>query len=79
MTILTIANKAHLPFIWYDLGNMPLTVVSGGQSDMNYDFTTVHQMNAVTTRPNFRKKARKGPALLLVALASATIYLTLVP
>lgn len=46
---------------------------------MNYDFTTVRQMNAVTTRPNFRKKARKGPALLLVALASATIYLTLVP
>lgn len=45
---------------------------------MNYDFTTVHQMNAVTTRPNFRKKSRKGPAVLLVALASAMAYFTLV-
>lgn len=45
---------------------------------MNYDFTTVHQMNAVTTRPNFRKKSRKGPALLLVALASAVTYIALV-
>ena len=45
---------------------------------MNYDFTTVHQMNAVTTRPNFRKKSRKGPVLLLVALASAVTYIALV-
>ena len=52
-------------------------MVSGRQSDMNYDFTTVHQMNAETTRPNFRKKSRKGTTLLLVALASATAYFTL--
>ena len=45
---------------------------------MNYDFTTVHQMNAVTTRPNFRKKSRKGPALLFVALALAVTYVALV-
>ena len=44
---------------------------------MNYDFTTVHQMNAVTTRPNFRKRSKKGPAFLLVAIASAAAYLTL--
>ena len=44
---------------------------------MNYDFTSVHQMNAVTTRPNFRKKSRKGPVLLILGLVSALTYVTL--
>ena len=45
---------------------------------MNYDFSSVQQMNAMTTRPNFRRRFRKGPVLLLVALASAVTYVTLV-
>ncbi len=45
---------------------------------MSNDFTRVQSMNAMTTRPNFRRKSRKGPALLLFALASAVTYVTLV-
>jgi len=42
---------------------------------MNNDFKRVSATNALSTRPNFkRRKSRKGPVLLLVAIASAMTY-----
>ena len=56
----------------------PLASVTKRQKIMSNDFSRVPLMNAMTTRANFRRKSRKGPALLLVALASAVTYVTLI-
>ena len=64
-----------------DLGNprsSPLASDTKRQIIMNQDFSRVQATNAMSTRPNFRRKSRKGPALLLLALASAVTYVTLV-
>ena len=64
-----------------DLGNprsSPLASDTKRQIIMNQDFSRVQAMNAMSTRPNFRQKLRKGPALLLFALASAVTYVTFV-
>ena len=45
---------------------------------MSNDFTRVPLMNAMTTRSNFKRRSRKGPVLLLVAVAAAVTYVTLV-
>ena len=59
-----------------DLGNprsSPLASVSKRHIIMNQDFTRVQSMNALSTRPNFRRRLRKGPGLLLATLAAVTI------
>ena len=64
-----------------DLGNprsSPLASDTKRQIIMNQDFSRVQAMNAMSTGPNFRQKPRKGPALLLFALASAVTYVTFV-
>ena len=64
-----------------DLGNprsSPLASDTKRQIIMNQDFSRVQAMNALSTRPNFRRKSRKIPALLLLALASAVTYVTFV-
>ena len=64
-----------------DLGNprsSPLASDTKRQIIMNQDFSRVQAMNAMSTRPNFRRKSRKGPALLLLALVSAVTYVTVV-
>ena len=64
-----------------DLGNprsSPLASDTKRQIIMNQDFSRVQAMNAMSTRPNFRGKSRKRPALLLFALASAVTYVTFV-
>ena len=64
-----------------DLGNprsSPLASDTKRQIIMNQDFSRVQAMNAMSTRPNFRRRSRKGPALLLFALASAVTYVTFV-
>ena len=45
---------------------------------MSYDFSNVQQMNAMSTRPNFRRKSRLKPALLVVTLASLAVSFALV-
>ena len=57
-----------------DLGNprsSPLASVNKRHVIMNQDFTRVQSMNALSTRPNFRRRSRKGPGLLLASLAAA--------
>ena len=64
-----------------DLGNprsSPLASDTKRQIIMNQDFSRVQAKNALSTRPNFRRKSRKGLALLLFALASAVTYVTFV-
>ena len=64
-----------------DLGNernWPLASDTKRQIIMNQDFSRVQAMNALSTRPNFRRKSRKRSALLLFALASAVTYVTFV-
>ena len=64
-----------------DLGNprsSPLASDIKRQIIMNQDFSRIQAMNAMSTRPNFRRKSRKGPALLLLALVSAVTYVTVV-
>ena len=57
-----------------ELGNpwsSPLASVNKRHVIMNQDFTRVQSMNALSTRPNFRRRSRKGPGLLFVSLAAA--------
>ena len=57
-----------------DLGNprsSPLASVNKRHVIMNQDFTRVQSMNALSTRPNFRRRSHKGPVLLLASLAAA--------
>ena len=57
-----------------DLGNprsSPLASVNKRHVIMNQDFTRVQSMNALSTRPNFRRRSRKGPGLFVVFLAAA--------
>ena len=56
----------------------PLASVKKRQDIMSNDFTRVPLMNAMTTRTNFKRKYRKGPALLLVVFASAVTYISFV-
>ena len=56
----------------------PLASVTKRQDIMSNDFNRVPLMNAITTRANFRRKSRKGPVVLLVALASAVTYVALI-
>ena len=56
----------------------PLASVNKRQDIVSNDFTRVPLMNAMTTRANFKRKSRKGPALLLVVFASAVTYIYLV-
>ena len=57
-----------------DLGNprsSPLASDTKRQIIMNQDFSRVQAMNALSTRPNFRRRLRKGPGLILATLAAA--------
>ena len=59
-----------------DLGNprsSPLASVNKRHIIMNQNLTRVQSMNALSTRPNFKRRSRKGPGLLLAILASATL------
>ena len=51
----------------------PLASVNKRQDTMRHDFTSVLATNALSTRPNFRRKSHRGPALLLVALVIFTL------
>ena len=62
----------------FDYRSSPLASVNKRQDIMSNDFTRVPLMNAMTTRTNFKRKSRKGPALLLVVFASAVTYIYLV-
>ena len=58
-----------------DLGNprsSPLASVNKRHVIMNQDFTRVQSMNALSTRPNFRRKPRKRAGLWLAAVAAVT-------
>ena len=58
-----------------DLGNprsSPLASANKRHVIMNQDFTRVQTMNALSTRPNLRRKSRKGPALLFAFFAAVT-------
>ena len=61
-----------------DLGNprsLPLASVNKRHVIMNQDFNRVQSMNALSTRPNFRRRSRTGRGLLLASLAvAATAY-----
>ncbi len=60
-----------------DLGNernWPLASDTKRHIIMNQDFTNVPATNAPIARPTIRRKSRKGPALLLLALTSAVGY-----
>ena len=60
-----------------DLGNernWPLASDTKRHIIMNQDFTNVPATNAPSTKPTIRRKSRKGPALLLLALTSAVGY-----
>ena len=57
-----------------DLGNprsSPLAYANKRHLTMNQDFTRVQSMNALSTRPNFKRRSRKGRGLLLASLAAA--------
>ena len=62
----------------FDHRSSPLASVNKRQDTMSNDFTRVPLMDAMTTRANFKRKSRKGPALLLVVFASAVTYIYLV-
>ena len=58
-----------------DLGNprsSPLASANKRHVIMNQDFTRVQSMNALSTRPNFRRRSRKGPMLLLTTFVVVT-------
>ena len=60
-----------------DLGNernWPLASDTKRHIIMNQDFPNVPATNAPSARPTIRRKSRKGPALLLLALTSAVGY-----
>jgi hypothetical protein len=64
----------------FNLLSSPPTSVIKRQNLMNSNFTRVHSMNAISTRANFRRrKSHRAPVpvLVLVALASAVTYVTL--
>ena len=59
-----------------DLGNprnSPLASVNKRHIIMNQNLTRVQSMNALSTRPNFRRRSRRGVGLLLASLAAVTI------
>ena len=60
-----------------DLGNernWPLASDTKRHIIMNQDLTNVPATKAPIARPTIRRKSRKGPALLLLALTSAVGY-----
>ena len=73
----TIENQAQPPIscIKMDQGNY---IWLKEDIKMSYDFSNVQQMNAMSTRPNFRRKSRLKPALLVVTLASLAVSFALV-
>ena len=60
-----------------DLGNprsSPLASDTKRQIIMNQDFSRVQAMNAMSTRPNFRRKSRKKSFALVFAIAAAAAF-----